>query len=172
MGLSAMVKSKTPGVVIAVDITLDSLNKTVSNYKISPHSEVILVDTTGKVLTYKNSEERVISKTDTPLKLTSLTQLNNPVLRYLGENFELKEQSLAFSFDHQDWIGQSIHVGRAGKNDVFAVMLSPLDELLLEASAIRTQSLMTTLGILFYKTCPSSQAIITKPWMARAIQNG
>jgi len=158
VGLTAMSKTPEPGVVVVFDITLANFEQTVSKYQITSESEVVLVDAEGQVLAYdfqngftslKQSVGNVNLIDEKPL-LAKLNQLNSNVLSYISENIELKEQNLEFEFDSRSWIGSVRQVAKPGGIDLFAVIFSPVDELLAEAIAIRWQLILTTLIVILF----------------------
>ncbi len=145
-GLAAMVKSHEPGVVIVLNISLGSLAKTIAKHQITSNSEVVLISADGEVFAYKDTN--TIESTARQIKLPKLQQLNSNVLKFIGKNFEPVEQNLDFEFDGKRWVGSSTIVGKPGGTNLFALMVSPVDELLEEADTLRWQSLMTTLVVI------------------------
>ena len=150
VGLAAMIKTEQTGVVIGVNITLNSLTNKIAKYQLTPNSEVVLINADGETFAYKNTEKIIVESSDHQLKLANLQQLDSNVLKFVGKNFEPIEQSLNFEFGGQKWAGRSNIVGKPGGVDLFAVMVSPVDELLVEATALRWQSLITTLAIVLF----------------------
>jgi len=143
-GLAAMIKTHEPGVVIALNVSLGNLAKTIAKHQITPHSEVVLISANEEVFAYKDT----IELTAKQIKLPKLQQLNSNVLKFIGENFEPAEKNLDFEFNGKRWVGSSTIVGKPGGTNLFALMVSPVDELLEEATALRWQSLTTTLVII------------------------
>jgi len=148
VGLTAMSKTAVPGVIVVFDITLKSLSETISRYEVTESSEVVLINTLGQTFAYKDLERVVIDSMDmsgdddTELQLANLGQLGSGVLSYLHEKFqtgelEAIEQALDFEFDGRHWIGSKKVVARPGGVDLFALIVSPVDELLEEAVEIR-----------------------------------
>ena len=79
------------------------------------------------------------------LQLADLSQLGSGVLSHLSTTLEAKEQDLDFEFDGQRWIGSTRIVAKPGGVDLYALMLSPVEELLAEAIAIRWQLIFIAL---------------------------
>jgi len=153
VGLTASIKTGQPGVVIAFDVTLENLNNTIAKYQITENSEVVLINAEGQTFAYKD-QSRVIIKKDNnsskeaTLQLANLKQLGSGVLRHLSKNIEAKEQNLNFEYNGQQWIGSARIVAKPGGTDLFALILSPVDELLLEATAIRWQLIFSAVIVL------------------------
>lgn len=152
VGLTAMSKTAEPGVVVVFDVTLENLSQTLAKYQVTPNSEVVLINADGQTFAYKNQDKVVIesaaSSGNQTLQLASLDQLDSGVLSYVSRNFEKKEQNLDFEFNNQRWVGSSRLVAKPGGVDLYALMLSPVDELLVDAVVIRWRLIITALIIL------------------------
>lgn len=150
VGLTAMLKTNKPGVVVSIGITLDNLSNTVSKYQVTPNSEVVLINSKGETYAYKDTSQIIVKSDNKHLQLANLKQLDSKILNYVGKNFKPIERQLDFEFSGKKWIGSSKIISRPGGIDLFAVMVSPIDELLVEATALRWQSLMMTLAIIIF----------------------
>ena len=148
VGLTAMSKTAVPGVIVVFDITLKSLSETISRYEVTENSEVVLIDARGQTFAYRDQDRVVVDSTgipgeeDSELQLANLGQLGSGVLSHLHERFQTDgldaiEQALDFEFDGRHWIGSTKVVARPGGVDLFALIVSPVDELLEEAVEIR-----------------------------------
>jgi hypothetical protein len=147
-GLAAMVKAKETGVVVALNITLDNLAKKIASYQITPSSEVVLINAEGETYAYKAPGQIIIDSDHQGMSLANLKQLDSRVLNHLSGKLEPVEQNLDFKFDGRRWVGSTKIVARPGGVDLFALMVSPVDELLAEAVSIRWQSLTAALLII------------------------
>ena len=145
VGITAKMKADQPGVVIAMDITLDRLADTINKYQITPNSEAVLINSEGQTFAYKDPGKLIIESDDEQLKLADLHQLGSNVLTHLSKDLEAIEQDLDFSYEGQPWIGSARIVAKPGDVDLYALMVSPVDELLSEAAEIRTQSFVVTI---------------------------
>lgn len=152
VGLTAMSKTKEPGVVVVFDITLANLSKTISRYQVTPGSEVVLINADGQTFAYKHQEKVMVRDTQASggeaLQLANLSQLGSGVLAHISKNIEAKEQTLDFEYDGQAWIGSTRIVAKPGGVDLYALILSPVDELLVDAVAIRWRLIITALIVL------------------------
>jgi HD-GYP domain-containing protein (c-di-GMP phosphodiesterase class II) len=152
VGLTAMSKTAEPGVVVVFDITLDNLRETISKYQVTPSSEVVLINAEGQTFAYGDQEKVVLNKPgeagSESVRLANLSQLGSGVLTHISKNIEAKEQNFDFEYDERRWIGSARVVANAGGVDLYALMLSPVDELLAEAMVIRWQLLAIALVIL------------------------
>lgn len=148
VGLAAMVKATKPGVVVSMGITLDSLAGKISGYQITPRSEVALINAEGETFAYRDSRNIIIESNNDQTRLATMDQLDSDVLRYLSKHIKAAEQNLDFEFNGERWVGSTRIIGRPGGVDLYALMISPVDELLSDAVAIRWQSLITTLIVI------------------------
>ena len=152
VGLSIMSKTTEPGVVVVFDVTLENLSDTIAKYQVTPHSEVVLINAEGQAFAYKDQQKVIVKNSDLAdskqLQLATLKQLGSDVLSYFATFIAVEEQDLDFNYDGQRWIGSTRIVAKPGGVDLYALMLSPVDELLLEAVTIRKQLMIITLFIL------------------------
>jgi len=147
LGITAKIKADQPGVVIATDITLDKLTETINKYQITPNSEAVLISAEGQTFAYRDPERIIFKSNDDQLKLADLGQLGSEVLTHLSQSIQDKEQNLDFEFKGDQWTGSTRIIGKPGGVELFALMVSPVDELLSEADEIRTQSFIATITI-------------------------
>ncbi len=147
VGITATVKADRPGVVVAVDITLGHLADTINKYQLTPGSEAVLISAEGQAYAYKDPAKVIVKSDDEQLRLANLDQLGSGVLTHLSKDLEAIEQDLEFSYDGQKWTGRFQVIARPGGVDLYALIISPVDELLSEASAIRNQSFIVTIII-------------------------
>jgi HD-GYP domain-containing protein (c-di-GMP phosphodiesterase class II) len=147
VGITAKIKADQPGVVIAIDITLDHLSETINKYQITPSSEAVLFNAEGQTLAYRDPEKIVIKYDHDQFKLADLNQLGSDVLDYLRKDIKTTEGALNFTFNDEQWTGSRRIIGKPGGVELFALMVSPVDELLNDAADIRTQSFLVTFAI-------------------------
>ena len=152
VGLTAMSKTAEPGVVVVFDVTLDSLSKLIAKYQVTPNSEVVLINAEGQTFAYKDQQKVIVDNTDASggqtLQLANLGQLGSGVLSHISKNMEAGEQDLDFEYNGQHWMGSARVVAKPGGVDLYALILSPVEELLADAVAIRWQLIITALIVL------------------------
>ncbi len=128
------------GVVVAADVTLEKLSETISRYRITPGSEIVLFSDEGQAIAYPDPGKLVQVSDGNEISIAQLSELGSNVLNYLGKELPLQPRSLRFSFDNRKWEGAVRKVSRDGVWPIYVLMVSPLDELLADAVAIRLQS--------------------------------
>ena len=152
VGLTATSTTSEPGVVVMFDLTLDNLSQTLAKHQVTPSSEVVLINAEGQTFAYKNQEKVVIDATEVPntgsVQLANLRQLGSGVLSYISTDIEAKEQDLDFEYNGERWIGSARIIARPGGIDLYALMLTPINELLAQANAIRWQQIITALLVI------------------------
>jgi len=152
VGVTAMSVTAVPGVVVAFDITLENLSQTIAKYQLTPDSEVVLINAEGQTFAYKDQQKIVVKSKDTAdenkLQLANLKQLGSGVLAHISKNIEAKEQGLNFEYEGRRWLGSARIVAKPGGVDLYALMLSPIDELLADAVAIQRNLIFITLSVL------------------------
>jgi len=147
VGTTITLKTPVPGVVIAADVTLEQLSQTIRQHQITPDSEVVLMDADGRALAYRDPGELITQADDKSFKIARLSELGSEVLTFLSQDLNMAPQPLEFSFAGRRWKGSIIRMSGDSGLDLYMLMISPLDELLSDAIAIRRLSVMTTLFI-------------------------
>lgn len=152
VGFAAMQKS-APGTIISTVVTLNNLSQTISKHKITPRSEVVLINADGETFAYSNTdqaltEQKAINSSEQSLKLVKMNKLGSDVLSFVKKTLLVKEQPLDFEFHNERWIGSMRVVGKLGGEKIYALMLSPVNELLVDVLSIQQRSLIITLMIL------------------------
>ena len=142
VGITLARQAGETGVVVASDVTLDNLSETISRYKVTPGTEIVLFTADGSAIAYPDSGKLVRASNGDEVSIARLTDLGSDVLTYLGKDLQAKPRSLVFTFDSRKWEGAIRKVTRDGLSAIYVLMASPLDELLGDAVAIRTQSVI------------------------------
>ena len=140
--------SAQPGVVVASDVTLENLSETISQYQVTPGSEVALIDAHGNVLAYQDTDRLLHQTGDGEFRVAQLAELGSEVLAFLARDLKPATQELDFEFGGQAWQGAIRKVSRPGIIDIYVLIASPLNELLGDAIALRRFSVITTLIII------------------------
>ncbi len=144
VGTTVTLKTAVPGVVMAIDVSLEQLSQTIGRHRITPHSEVVLVDADGHALAYRDSSRLVQRGEGNEFTLAGVSALGSPVLGHLAQRLSLEPQQLDFSFDGRRWTGSIGKIAGASGLDLNILMVSPVGELLSAAAAIRWASLQIT----------------------------
>ncbi len=144
-------KKASAGVIVAFDITLQHIAETIAKYRMTRDSEVVLINASGETIAYEDEQKIIVdqdvSTGDQNLRLARLDQLGSDVLDYLAKTLEIKEQNLGFEYNGKRWIGSIRSVGQ-NNDDLYALMLTPVGELLKDAIGIRENLIKIALTVL------------------------
>ena len=164
VGLSVMSKTSEPGVVVVLDVMLSQLSETIAKYKLTPGSEVVLINAKGRVFAYRDQDKIVASEQATTvageashhmsqLQLAHLVGLDSGVLSFLSKTLQARQQHLDFDYDGRRWIGSLRLIAKPGNVDLYALMVSPVEELLADAVIIRWRLILIT-GLILILSIP------------------
>jgi HD-GYP domain-containing protein (c-di-GMP phosphodiesterase class II) len=130
------------GVVVASDVTLENLSATISRYKVTPGTEVVLFTNNGNAIAYPESERLLRAVDGDEIRIAQLSELGSDVLSYLARDLRITPRSLEFSFDNRKWEGVLRQVSREGVVPIYVLMATPVEELLVDAVSLRSRSMM------------------------------
>ena len=148
VGTTVSLRTNTPGVVIATDVSLEQLSDNMGRYRITPNSEAVMIGTDGRVLAYHDSTSVVNRKVNGTFDIVHISKLGSSLLDHYSKTFDLEPRQLDFEYQGQRWIGSVNKIARDSGLDLNILLLSPVTELLGEAFAIRRASLITTAVII------------------------
>ena len=150
VGTTVTLQTSVPGVVVAIDVSLEQLSGTIGRHQITPGSEVVLVDASGRALAYQDSSKLVKHDDGKDFRIAHLSELGSPVLEQLGGRLDFRPHKLDFTHGNARWIGSIDKIARASGLDLNVLMVSPVNELLTDAVAIRWSLLITTAIIILF----------------------
>lgn len=145
LGITQSFHNKTYNNVIAIDYTLNSLSEMLKKFKFYPHSERIIFNNAGYILSSQN-ESDLPSTDGKHNKLVEITESKNAIIPYLIDNFKHTKENVVFEFTGQEWLAsvKAISQGR----DLYLAQAVPIDELLVEAYQLRDRTSVITLLIM------------------------
>ena len=150
VGTTVTLKTPVPGVVLAIDVSLEQLSATIARHQITPGTEVVLVDANGQALAYQDGSKLVKQDDGNNFRIARLSELGSPVLEHLGRGLDLLPRKLDFTHGNARWTGSIDKIARASGLDLNILMVSPVHELLADAVAIRWSLLITTVVIILF----------------------
>ena len=148
VGTTVTVQTGEPGVVIATDVSLEQLSDTIGRYRITPGSEAVILGRDGRVLAYHDAQRLTGRGEDGSVQLTHIRELGSPLLETFGKNLDLGPRRLDLTHEGRHWIGKVDAIARQSGLNLSLILLSPVDELLTDAAAVRRASLITTAVII------------------------
>ena len=150
MGLTIAYKVAGLDVVVAGDIPLHYLSKTVAKYQTSPRSELILVEKKDRsylVAAYRDADKLINSSTGA-LQRAKIDDLHSTVLSFASKQKQFLSSFYDFAFEQEKWFGSAIKLDIPNNENLFLVQLSPEKELLVEAHRMQDQALKYTLAMI------------------------
>ena len=144
VGTTVTVRTRRPGVVVAADVSLEQLSKTIGRYRLTPGSEAVLLDGAGRALAYHDISRLISRGPQDGFEIAHVSDLGSPVLAHFSNGLDLTPRRIDLDFQGKRWTGSVDKIARTSGLDLNILLLSPIDELLSEAVAIRWSSLVTT----------------------------
>jgi HD-GYP domain-containing protein (c-di-GMP phosphodiesterase class II) len=142
VGMTLARQAGDSGVVVASDVTLENLSATISRYKVTPGTEVVLFTDNGNAIAYPESDRLLRAVDGDEIRIAQLTELGSDVLSYLARDLQITPRALEFSFDNRKWEGVLRQVSREGVVPIYVLMATPVEELLVDAVSLRSRSMM------------------------------
>ena len=128
-------------VVLGADLTLSNLCATLAKHKITPSSEVVLLDPSGNAIAYPDCPPLVVDS-----QLVKAADLSAPLAALLAPGASSPQGRLRFN--QRDWIVARTALSDGGPQGLELVLMVPEDELLADAYRIRWQGALITLTTL------------------------
>ncbi|WP_083657715.1 HD domain-containing phosphohydrolase [Herbaspirillum camelliae] len=129
IGISLSQRAHASDAVVAIDMTLDDLATSLGNLRLTPHSELALVDDAGKVIAYSDMS-RVLEQDGDSFRFRSLDELNVPTLSRLSARARRNETNALYHVDGQEWLGLSLPFNVIDDHPLHLLIAAPGGELL------------------------------------------
>ncbi|MBN3562727.1 cache domain-containing protein [Aliamphritea spongicola] len=134
--------------VIAGDISLDMLAKSVQQQRISPNSHLLILDNQQRVLAYNRSDNLISSATDNEVQLKTLADLQHPLMSQVSHLPDGTDKTFSVSFQGDTWQGQLKTLTPIPEAEFQLLLLTPENDLLAEAYRIRKEGGVIILALL------------------------
>jgi HD-GYP domain-containing protein (c-di-GMP phosphodiesterase class II) len=133
--------------VVGADIQLETLSHTLARQKVTPGTEIVLVNDGGRTIAFGDPKKTVRLVEGNPV-LTNVSDLGIPVLAKLAPNLgnfdEKAAQNLLLTVDGRDWHASIRPVRLEGAGALFLITAIPDEELMSAAYRLIRHSLMAT----------------------------
>ncbi|WP_250207674.1 HD domain-containing phosphohydrolase [Curvibacter sp. CHRR-16] len=129
VGISLSQLAQTSDAVVAIDMALDDIATNLSNLRLTPHSELALVDEANKVIAYSDMGKVLEQKGDT-FSFRSLDELGVASLSKLVSKNRRNDQDALYEIDNKEWLGLSIPFDVINDHPMHLLIATPADELL------------------------------------------
>lgn len=150
VGLSMSLPSKAGDAVIGLDAALGDLATELRDMRMTPGSQVAVVDADGRILAYPDLEQILLQENGT-FRLARLPELINPALYELSGQVALREEQtepVSFLLDNATWYGISLPLAAFDDSGVHILIAIPGWELLAGARAILLDQSIWALAIM------------------------
>ena len=146
LGLTFARSAVKKGVVVGIDIRLETLSELMGKFKITPNSQVVLFGADGRLLAHEDPAQLLYPAADDPdqLQRRQLNQLDNPAMSALWDNWRQKGAGdigeVRLEAGGEPWLAT---VGQLDLKDgppIFFGMVVPYLELTTEVRAVRNQT--------------------------------
>ncbi|OLF52374.1 HD domain-containing phosphohydrolase [Pseudomonas chlororaphis] len=128
--------------VMGADLTLEQLSGTLAKHRVTPNTEIALVDSHGNAVAYPDSRRLIVEAQSARLiRANDLHPALDALLQGKAEGNRLRLKD-------RQWIVASRHLQEGGPQGLQLALLVPEDELLADAYRMRWQGALITLSIL------------------------
>ena len=129
VGLTLSRKSHGGSSVVGIDVVLDDLAKYLDDRRITPGTEIALVDSAQKVLAYTDMSRVLVKTSDEQFDLRSLGDLGVPSLAALQGAHGQDGKATVFDVDRRTWTGIAMPFKIWSAEGMQLLVAAPLDEL-------------------------------------------
>ncbi|UIN21984.1 HD domain-containing phosphohydrolase [Herbaspirillum frisingense] len=129
IGISLSQRARNSDAVVAIDMTLDDLAASLGNLRLTPHSELALVDENDKVIAYGDMG-RVLEQDGDNFRFRSLAELDVSSLSLLSAKSRAGEQRALYDVNGREWLGLSLPFNVIDGHTLNLLIAAPGDELL------------------------------------------
>lgn len=154
VGMTIAKRAQNGHAVIAVDIPLSALGAALARQKVTPSSQLVLVDDSGGVVAYEDLQ-KLIAPATTPTALPTLKNLDAfgiPALRgmieHVSSDMPAQGSASTVEIDGYNWRVSIQPISLAGADPLYLMAAIPSRELFATALKIRSTSLWITLAII------------------------
>ncbi|MCJ8206514.1 HD domain-containing phosphohydrolase [Pseudomonas sp. RGM2987] len=128
--------------VIGADLTLAALSETLAKHKVTPGTEIVLLDPKGNAIGYPDSDRLVVDSQSA--RLIKARDLNPAIAAALDDRHNAPRLEAV----GRRWIVSHSHMQEGGPQGLELALLVPEDELLGDAYRLRWQGALITLATL------------------------
>ncbi len=148
VGATLASKSADGAVIVAIDLTLQTVASELSRIEITPSAELALVGPSGQVLAYRDSTRMVDVQADGSLRLVGIDELKVPALAAAATLSGDRDTRIAAEVDGRRWQISRTSIPIEGENQVTMLVAIPEDELFAGARDIVVTQINIALVIL------------------------
>lgn len=150
MGLTISFRPPGASSVIAGDVTLYHLSRTLEKYHETPRSEVVLLEKRGQeylVAAYKDPAKLIIEKGEIPAR-SRARDLGVPVIRFAASQPGVMGSYWEITYQNEKWIGSTQQLELPGRDNFLLATMAPENEVLQDAKALQARALHVTFAMI------------------------
>jgi len=132
IGLTVSQRSIDSAAVLGMDASVNDLGGEVEDLRMTPGTEMAVVDSSGNVVIYKDLQ-RVVVKDGEALRLSRLDELGVDSLNGLSALAYPGQDPVRYQVDGQDWYGMRVPLSSFSEHDLRVLVAVPASELLMGA---------------------------------------
>jgi HD-GYP domain-containing protein (c-di-GMP phosphodiesterase class II) len=129
VGISLSQRARGSDAVVAIDMSLDDIAASLGDLRLTPNSELALVDDQNKVIAYSDMS-RVLQQDGNNFSFRTLDQLAVPSLSQLAARARRDEGGAFFDVGGQEWLGLSLPFDVIDGHAMHLLIAAPGSELL------------------------------------------
>ncbi|WP_374311082.1 HD domain-containing phosphohydrolase [Dongia sp.] len=129
VGATLASRSADSAVVVALDLTLESIASELKSISITPSSELALVGPSGQVVAYRDSAKMTALQADGSLRLVTVPELKVPILERAVELLKNDRPRDEAELNGRRWQISTTRITIEGSNAVTMLIAIPEDEL-------------------------------------------
>lgn len=139
--------------VVGADSVLTTLSKLLQKQKLTPSTEIVIMDENGRVLFSAGEKDLVqlqeIRKTDEAAELY-IGELSNQAANILYQEYVAKgiEGAKVIQVDGEKWFGHARQLVAGKRSGIYIAIVSPFDELMVNARTNRERNLLIMLSVM------------------------
>lgn len=152
LGLTLSQSTRDGSAVLGIDMVLDSIAESLGELRITPNTELALLDASGKVLAYPDME-RVLVRSGDQFGFRDLADIGVPSLLALDALQPRLRETIKFYSGGRQWLGVVIPFEVGLGDGLRLAMASPMDDVLGDAVQ-RGQRLLMLIGFVILLFLP------------------
>jgi HD-GYP domain-containing protein (c-di-GMP phosphodiesterase class II)/HAMP domain-containing protein len=169
IGLTIARRLKEGQGIVAADLTLRDLSTQLALQRITPATELLLIDGDGTVVAHSVFEKvahRFGLSTDDTARMPTLADFELPEYHQLANALSADPPSgpLSLNSGERELLGSISRIPTRTGGDLYLASLIPRDELLRDVTRLKNQSILISLALLVL-------TIVSVFWLARRISN-
>ncbi|QXI36441.1 HD domain-containing phosphohydrolase [Pseudomonas xantholysinigenes] len=146
IGLTMALRSADGAAVIGMDVSVNDLASESRDLRITPGTEIAVVDDQGSVVAYPDLQ-RVVVREGEAVRLTHIAELGVPSLQQIQAVLPAGGRPQPYQVDGQTWYGMRVPLALAGQN-LQVLIAVPAHELLAGARKVLFDQLLWTAALM------------------------